>query len=264
MTDPIILFGWGGIGQSIAPVLDAAGIKYLVVDNDPAKKTVGTNVFRVSGFLDRDGMVPRRVVLAMSDQTSARAQLAALGVPAENIIGYAEFLQQRGLSLGGFCQAAELEWLKELARAQQPGCRWVEVGTWKGESFGAVASVIPIRSTMIAVDTWPDDAVYDEWRKSLMVLRAARTDVELMEFRDESVRAAAVATNGRFDVVFLDADHSEEGLYADLFAWAPKVKAGGTLCGHDLRAEWPGVDRALRRFGKPYDVPCGSIWRIAV
>lgn len=48
-----------------------------------------------------------------------------------------------------------------------------------------------------------------------------------------SVVAASTYPDLHFDFVFIDADHSYEGASSDISAWAPKIKPGGWLCGHD-------------------------------
>lgn len=49
----------------------------------------------------------------------------------------------------------------------------------------------------------------------------------------DSVDAAQFLVNEQADFVFIDADHSYEGVTRDIMAWKDKVKAGGWLCGHD-------------------------------
>ncbi len=48
--------------------------------------------------------------------------------------------------------------------------------------------------------------------------------------------------------MFIDADHTYEGCKADILAWAPKVKDGGWISGHDFRnpnyPSW-GVEKAV-------------------
>lgn len=61
----------------------------------------------------------------------------------------------------------------------------------------------------------------------------------------DSVEAAALIDDASLDFAFIDADHSYEGVRADIRAWLPKVKPGGLLCGHDWSAAFPGVVRAV-------------------
>ena len=51
--------------------------------------------------------------------------------------------------------------------------------------------------------------------------------------RELSVPAANLIQDGSLDFVYLDADHSYMAAKADIAAWAPKVKKGGVLSGHD-------------------------------
>ena len=61
-----------------------------------------------------------------------------------------------------------------------------------------------------------------------------------------SIEAAAQIVNGSQDLVFIDADHSYEAVRSDLTAWAPKVRSGGYLGGHDFDApRFPGVRQAV-------------------
>lgn len=50
-----------------------------------------------------------------------------------------------------------------------------------------------------------------------------------------------------FDFIFVDGDHSTEGVCADIVAWKPKLRPGGWLIGHDwnMQSVREGVRRAL-------------------
>ena len=46
--------------------------------------------------------------------------------------------------------------------------------------------------------------------------------------------AARHIENGSLDFVFVDADHSTEGVSEDIEAWRPKIRPGGWMIGHDF------------------------------
>lgn len=52
-------------------------------------------------------------------------------------------------------------------------------------------------------------------------------------YRDSTVNAANNVGTGEIDFVFIDADHKYKSVLADLKAWAPKVRKGGYITGHD-------------------------------
>ena len=80
---------------------------------------------------------------------------------------------------------------------------------------------------------------------------------------EASESAAARTPDSSLDFVFIDADHSYEGVSTDLKAWAPKVRAGGVLCGHDYDngTTW-GVSRAVKEYADEASlrVLLGSDW----
>ena len=80
------------------------------------------------------------------------------------------------------------------------------------------------------------------------------SDEVARQFADES-----------FELVFIDADHTEEWVSRDLVAWAPKVKRGGILAGHDYDSRnWPGVKIAVDRFfashPHPVRIEANKVW----
>lgn len=50
-----------------------------------------------------------------------------------------------------------------------------------------------------------------------------------------------------FDLLFVDALHDEASALADLQTWAPRVRPGGIVAGHDYRRHFTGVVRAAHR-----------------
>jgi predicted O-methyltransferase YrrM len=74
--------------------------------------------------------------------------------------------------------------------------------------------------------------------------------------------AAQLVDDASLDFVFIDADHSYESVKEDIAHWAPKVRKGGWIGGHDYNKNWPGVIRAVdEAYGsrvKTYQP--GSIW----
>lgn len=57
-----------------------------------------------------------------------------------------------------------------------------------------------------------------------------------------STEVAATVEDGSLDMVFLDADHSYEGVHSDIEAWRPKVRKGGWIGGHDYGNDEPAYD----------------------
>mmetsp|Transcript_140090 Transcript_140090/g.390514 ORF Transcript_140090/g.390514 Transcript_140090/m.390514 type:complete len:460 (+) Transcript_140090:153-1532(+) len=62
---------------------------------------------------------------------------------------------------------------------------------------------------------------------------------------DSASAARTFAGNGRLDLLFVDGDHSRRGAARDLEAWAPHVRPGGVVAGHDYCREFPGVVEAV-------------------
>lgn len=69
--------------------------------------------------------------------------------------------------------------------------------------------------------------------------------------KSNSVDAAGKYPDGYFDIIYIDAGHSEEDVDSDIAAWLPKLKPGGVICGDDYIEGWIGVIRSVdKNFGK--------------
>lgn len=143
------------------------------------------------------------------------------------------------------------------------GARFVEVGCWMGKSTVYLAQRILESGKTIAldaVDTWEGSP--DEWQHEKALQELAARGKTLREVFDENIRRCGVsdvvrAICGRspeiaeiypdhsLDFVFIDADHHETAVVADIRAWLPKVRRGGVLAGHDI--DLPAVARAVRK-----------------
>lgn len=175
-------------------------------------------------------------------------------------------------TIDGWMTRRELEWLFDTARTVPPGATWVELGTWKGRSFFTVAMGLPLRSRLVAVDSFArataalpsvptTDWVWDHFVAVLHGVQKLREDLALLVQRSDTASAGHLFADRSVDVIFFDADHSRDGLAQDIDAWLPKLKPGGLLCGHDYNPGFPSVVALIdQRFPRRAIVPDTSIW----
>ena len=155
-----------------------------------------------------------------------------------------------------------------------PGALLVELGVWVGTSLVAMAGAARRlgRSDLriLGVDMWEGSAGEPDLQEE-----AARTDLHSVTItnlreagllgmvallRYDSVKAAHLFPDQSVDFVFHDSCHLKEHVLAELAAWRPKVRIGGTQAGHDAGRE--GVDSAVREFFKGRAKTEGSCWCI--
>lgn len=155
--------------------------------------------------------------------------------------------------------------LKLIAEHRPKVC--VELGTWQGASAVPVARMIARwGGTLSCVDTWSGQL--DEHGGSLpdkmpvMLVSCARAVVEAGVGATVRLIPATTADAARtwsepIDFLYVDADHSYEGVLADLFAWVPHVRSGGLIAGDDYdNAIYPGVKRAWDEFEARTGIVC--------
>ncbi len=165
------------------------------------------------------------------------------------------------LGIEGWMTEAELVWLHGMASFAGSV---LEVGTWKGRSTAALASGCAGR--VMTVDRFGgplyESSTYRPGAEGVDVFAVATENlssfpnVEILKM--SSADAALELAGEKFDMVFIDGDHSEEAVRSDLYWWTPF--ASKLLCGHDRGL--PGVAAALEGL----DVTAGpdSIWWVKV
>jgi hypothetical protein len=161
-----------------------------------------------------------------------------------------------------------------------------EIGVDRGALSGFLLTELP-QLQLIMVDTWglfPEDSSYSQSRDLVINRTQEQRDADLLETmrvteharercvvcKTTSEEAAKQVPDGSLDFVFLDADHSYAGVAADIKLWAPKIRRGGVLCGHDyaMEAWFPGwgVTQAVNEFaasiGKTVELGSDYTWFI--
>ena len=183
-------------------------------------------------------------------------------VPFDRAIKMAESIQ-------GWMSTEELTFLYHRAGQLSPGQRWLELGTWRGRSFAAVALGLPAGCHLTAVDHWngsddeittthaearlPGRLIFQNFLAILGALSQHRPDLILEVFCGSNHLCDTPA-----DVVFVDGSHHALAVQADLAHWTPLLRPGGSLLGHDYNHA--SVQLALAAAGIEVQVKAGSIW----
>lgn len=109
----------------------------------------------------------------------------------------------------------------------QPGCCGVEIGIDKADTTIHVLKNCSNLTYLYAVDPYVErEDRYNLVKKELFKFGKCKF------IRKTSQDAAAEIPNG-LDFIFIDGDHSYEGVKCDLDNYVPKLKSGGLLTGHD-------------------------------
>lgn len=128
----------------------------------------------------------------------------------------------------------------------------VELGSWQGASAIPVARAIRRwGGTVTCVDTWGgavDGTV--SLQTPWMLLNCVRNMTQAGVGGNIRVIVSTTSEAAQWwtepvDYLYIDADHSYEGVMADLRAWVPHVRPGGLLLGDDYGSTmYPGVAEA--------------------
>ena len=189
----------------------------------------------------------------------------------------------RAQQIEGWMADSELEW---LARQARKASVFIEIGSWCGRSSRAIADNLPADAILICVDSFngssgePDahktakeregDGVYMKFLANLYDhIRLGR----VIPLRMDSANAAEVLRQKevKADCVFIDGDHSMEGVRCDIDSFRPLVRDGGILCGHDYYLPeqnplaWIGVRECVdTMFPDAAQAPNTTIWQVRI
>ena len=132
-----------------------------------------------------------------------------------------------------------------------------EIGVFRGESSKLFRLVFP-KASLFLIDPWKPDASYltpeaapisynaEDYEEAYRLVQAQfQNDPDTTILRQGSLQAAGLVPD-ELDLVFIDGDHSYEAVKQDIALWAPKVRPGGIVAGHDYCYQYfPQVIRAV-------------------
>ena len=129
-----------------------------------------------------------------------------------------------------------------------------EIGVDRGAfSRRILDTAAPAQLTL--VDVWDSERYHGGLFDHVAATFSAEIAAGQVEIhRDLSVAAAGAFADATFDWIYVDTDHSYETTRAELAAYAPKVKPGGVIAGHDyIVGNWTsgyryGVMEAVHEF----------------
>jgi cephalosporin hydroxylase len=144
----------------------------------------------------------------------------------------------------------EILWLLERVQQLRPRTV-VEIGTDEGGTLFLWTRVAAPDALLVAVDARPLGLLGRFSAYAIVRRGLARHDqrIELLMPVDSqspaTVERARGLTAGRpVDYLFIDGDHSYEGVKRDFELWSPLVRSGGIIAFHDMKPDHPdGVPR---------------------
>src|SRR3989344_1807546 len=173
------------------------------------------------------------------------------------ILLYSRFLMRGGakyLPIFSFTNYQERETLYNLAKSLNGGSVIVEVGSHLGAT-SCMLALANKNNKVYCVDTWKNDGQMPDRSKDTFEEFKNNTKdfsniIALRGTSEEVVKNF----NEKIDLLFIDGDHSYEGVKKDIFNWIPKCKDSAMVAFHDVgpagSVEY-GVTKVIDEYIKP-------------
>ena len=127
-----------------------------------------------------------------------------------------------------------------LAACAAGRSRVVEIGVWHGVTTAVLRRAMAPDGVIWAVDPFPAGRLGVNLQRPIArteVRRVANGRVRwIRSTGEDAARVYRLEKTPPADVVFIDGDHSYDGLLRDWHAWSPIVVRGGVICLHDSRS----------------------------
>ncbi len=135
----------------------------------------------------------------------------------------------------------ELQSLIALVRRARP-TTLLEIGTYRGGTLACWAAITPPGAHIISIDLpppWEEKEVTDAFiaraRGSLRESRRLTTISANSHDANTLARLNEVLAGAPIDVLWIDGDHTYEGVSRDMAMYGPLVRAGGIIAMHDIQ-----------------------------
>jgi predicted O-methyltransferase YrrM len=127
-----------------------------------------------------------------------------------------------------------------LARHAAGRRRLAEIGVWHGVTTSRLRRVMAPDGVLLAIDPFPPGRLRFSTQRVIARRTVGRVGGgQIVWLRLTGVTAAAAPQArllGGIDFLFIDGDHSYEGLRGDWEAWSPLIAPGGCVALHDSRS----------------------------
>jgi predicted O-methyltransferase YrrM len=159
---------------------------------------------------------------------------------------------ERASFISGMMSRRETECLFELAGAVPAGRDIVEIGSYLGRSTAYLGLGLAFECHVHAVDPFENGFLqlkhgqrydtFDQFRRNMHMVGLDET---VVPHAGDSTKVAHHYDGKPIGLLFIDGDHSEDGVVADAVAWKPHLASGCLVAFDDI--EWTGVSAGLRR-----------------
>jgi len=152
--------------------------------------------------------------------------------------------------------------LRKLAELAEPCKRIIELGSYHGRSTRAMLDSSDAH--IWCVDAWnlpPGGRKVSDKDLQIFLDNIGGERHRVAVLRMLTSDAVGLLPTGCFDLVFIDADHSYQAVKFDILHYAPLLREGGILCGHDYGKGREGTIRAVdETLSNPSVLKKGVVW----
>lgn len=171
-------------------------------------------------------------------------------------------------NIPGFISLQKAKQIQKVAKNLPSNATLVELGSYKGRSAVAVASILPEGGTLYCVDHFQGSPEMTRWKIDCQdLLTEFSQNIKFFGVEDRidvlvmtTTQAAKKFEPESIDMILIDAGHDYNSVKADLLSWYPKLKPHGFLFCDDYEPTWHGVVKAIEDVGLEGKIAAPSLW----